>query len=135
MKNQKIFWIKSESKFLKKIRNEANRFLKTRHIPPRERDVFLLTIGEACTNSIKHAYRTEPGHKIRVHILDGREKITIRVRDYGAKIDLSKLKVPKLPPEKPHGLGVYFLKTLMDEVEYRTAHRQGNELVLVKYKK
>ena len=41
----------------------------------------------------------------------------------------------KTAPKKGGGLGVYFMKAMMDGVEYNTAHRRGNELILTKNKK
>ena len=61
--------------------------------------------------------------------------ISVGACDFGEKIDLGKIPVPKLPPDKGGGLGIHFMKTMMDEFEFKTSHRDGNELVMAKYKK
>ena len=131
----KTFVIKSESKYLKPLRNKLKRFFENTGFSPKDCASFLVAVGEACTNSIRHAYQCERGHKIRITIRDKKEKIVFRIRDYGRKIDLSKVKTPKLPPRKPHGLGIYLLKTIMDKLKYNTTRVRGNELILIKYKK
>ena len=60
----------------------------------------------------------------------------ILIRDFGKKFDPSAVKQPKLPPDKPGGLGLYFIKKLMDKVEYRWIENPaGNEIYLAKFKK
>ena len=131
---RKDFVIESEPRYLKPLRSKVRQFLERTRVSEKSIGVFLLAVGEACTNSIRHAYSGETRHKIRITVEDRSQKTVLKVRDYGRKIDLSKVKTPKLPPEKPHGLGIYLLKTIMDEVKYNTNHRLGNELILTKYK-
>ena len=131
---RKSFVIPSESKYLKSLRAKLLQFLKRMRHPLEDRDAILVAVTEACTNSIRHAYSGENGHKIRVAVEDSKLRTVFRIRDYGQKIDLARVKAPELPPTKPHGLGIHFIKTMMDEVKYNTAHRRGNELVLIKYK-
>ena len=128
------FVIPSESKYLKPLRAKLLQSLKRMRHPLKGRDAILVAVTEACTNSIRHAYSGENNRKIRVTVEDSKLRTVFRIRDYGRKIDLAKIKPPELPPTKPHGLGIHFIKTMMDEVKYNTAHRRGNELVLIKYK-
>ena len=131
---RKSFVIPSESKYLKPLRTKLLQFLKKTGHLSKNRDAFLIAISEACTNSIRHAYSGENNHKIHVTVEDSKFRTVFRIRDYGRKIDLAKVKPPELPPTKPHGLGIHFIKTMMDGVKYNTAHRRGNELILIKYK-
>lgn len=131
---RKSFIIPSESKYLKPLRTTLKEFLKKTGHSPTVCGAILVAVGEACTNSIRHSYSNENGHKIRVTVEDSKLRTVFKIRDYGRKIDLSKVKPPKLPSAKPHGLGIHLMKTIVDEVKYDTAHRRGNELVLVKHK-
>lgn len=132
---RKIFTIQSESKYLKPLRNQLRRFLAKLGFKGKELDFLLIALGEACTNSIRHAYGGEKGHLIRVTVENRKRGIIFKIRDYGHKIVLSNVKTPKLPPDKPHGLGIYLVKTMVDRLKYNTHHARGNELVLTKYKK
>ncbi len=132
---QKIFVIKSESKYLKPLRDKLKLFLRKTRFSSKDRAAFLVAVGEACTNSIRHTYQGEKGHKIRVTVQVRKDKIVFKIRDYGRKINLSKVKTPRLPRKKPHGLGIYLLKTMMDKLKYNTTHARGNELILTKHRK
>ena len=111
------------------------RFLRRLKIPEKTRSLIQVAIGEACTNSMRHSYGGEKNHLIRVAIEDFRDRTVFKVRDYGRKINLSKVKSPKLPPTQPHGLGIHIIRSFMDRVSYNTGHRLGNEMVFTKYKK
>ena len=126
--------IESETQNLAFVRKELRSFLEQTGFPAKTLESILVAIGEACTNSIRHAYQGEKGHKIQVSAEDLGDKVVFKIRDYGQQIDLTKLKTPELPPKKGGGLGVYFMQTIMDELKYNTHLEQGNELVLTKHK-
>lgn len=127
--------IESESKHLGALREKLRDFLERTGLTARERESVLVAMGEACTNAIRHSYGGEAGHKILVSAEDEGKRIVFKVRDFGKKIDLEKVQKPKIPPDKPGGLGIYFMRTIMDELEYNTQLPEGNELTLIKYKK
>lgn len=135
MQTRKVFTLQSSSEELKPLRGKLRNFLQTAGVTGQPLETILVAVGEACTNCIRHSYHGEPGHEIQIQAEDHKDKIIFRIRDFGEKIDLSRLKPPTLPPEKGGGLGVYFMQTMMDEMQYNTAHSKGNELILVKYKK
>ena len=130
----KVFNFTSDPGNLEPFRNDLARYLEEKGFSKNDREDILLSVGEACTNSIRHAYSGENGREISVTVEDSGQEVTFKIRDFGKKIDLSKIKMPELPPEKPHGLGIYFMRTKMDYLEYNTAHDLGNELILKKFK-
>lgn len=99
----------------------------------------LLSVDEALTNVIRHAYKggnekTGQG-KIRVIFSDFPDRAEILIEDKGPCFDPCKAPLPELPSKKPGGLGIYLFRSLMDEVHYKPLCPQGNQLQLVKYKK
>lgn len=78
-----------------------------------------LTVHEACTNIIEHAYHGNPG-KIRVEILLYllAKKIVIDLSDQGDATDLSKFESPDLTQPQVRGYGLYLMKQLVDQVDY-----------------
>lgn len=131
---QKVLLITSESRNLTRLRERLKPLLKKAGFSSEVEERILVAVGEGCTNALRHAYQEETKGKIRVTFQDEKDKVIFRIRDYGRKIDLTKVKTPQLPPQKVGGLGIYFMKTLMDKVEYNTSHALGNELILTKYK-
>ena len=133
--NQHVFEIDSDPKALKPLRDEISELLKKKGFETCAAENILVALCEACTNATRHSYGEEPGHTIRVTLEDYPNKIILKVRDYGKKIELDKVREPKLPPDCAGGLGIHFMKTMMDEFQYNTTHRDGNELVMAKFKK
>ncbi len=93
----------------------------------------VLAADEALTNIIRHAYGGKSG-RVEIDVRDFSDRMEITFRDHGQKFDPTQLPEPELPPTKGGGLGVYFMKQLMDKVEY-DGKGPGNRLVLTKFKK
>jgi serine/threonine-protein kinase RsbW len=62
--------------------------------------------------------------------------LIITVRDWGHEFDIDRVRVPDVtaPLEERElgGLGLFFMRQLMDSLEYRPDPELGNELVMVK---
>ena len=95
-----------------------------------------LAVDEACANVVDHAYTgAEPGDIEVCCRLDDR-LLTIQVRDWGKGFDLGGVKDPDLeaPLEERSlgGLGLFLVRQVMDEVQFRSDPEQGNELMMSK---
>jgi serine/threonine-protein kinase RsbW len=99
----------------------------------KDRDKICLAVGEACSNIMRHGYKGEPDGKIVIKCKLQNDKLTISIRDFGEKIDLSQIRPPDMDRVKPGGLGVHMIKRAMDEVEYDTTHKVGTEIRMIKY--
>jgi serine/threonine-protein kinase RsbW len=92
-----------------------------------------LALEEAVTNVIRHGYGGREDGEIRVGFRVTPEAITATVEDDAPPFDPREWPDPPLPPEGAdvHGVGVYLIKRMMDEVDYR--HRGSrNVLTLTK---
>lgn len=98
-----------------------------------------LAVDEACTNVIKHAHKFDANRNIDILASYDNSKITINIIDTGTGFDTSKLQKPDLmqfAKESRHGgLGIYLMKTLMDEVEYDFNPGIKNQVQMIKYLK
>jgi len=101
------------------------------------REQIALAVDEACTNVIKHAHHHDARRLIDIHIQTDTMKMKITITDRGSGFDLTKLKDPDLKKyikESRHGgLGIYLIKTLMDEVNYEFNPGVKNQVQLTKY--
>lgn len=99
-------------------------------------NAFKLSIDEAATNIIKHAYRDWEG-MIKMRIIIKSNSMTVLLIDQGKYFDPSRVKNPDLDRYvnigKKGGLGIFIMRKLIDEIEYRHTE-EGNELRLTKYK-
>lgn len=96
-----------------------------------------LAVDEACTNVIKHAHHHDARRLMDIQIQTDANKMKITITDKGRGFDITKLKDPdveKFIKESRHGgLGIYLIKTLMDEVDYEFNPGVKNQVQLTKY--
>ncbi len=130
---QKRFELVSKSEVLSPLRKELRQLLGQGGWEKKSTEEILLAIDEALTNIIRHAYGGQPGAMV-VLFDDGPEKTEIILEDCGKKFDPTQVPPPELPRHKPGGLGVHFIRTIMDRVVYDEAFKEGNRLHLIKFK-
>jgi serine/threonine-protein kinase RsbW len=104
-------------------------------------DVFRIELAcdEACTNIVQHAYGGENLGDIRVELEHTKEAFVIILRDKGRQFDPDEVPMPNLPTDpdkfdelKIGGLGLHFMRTIMDEIRYAVNGQGDNELVMIK---
>ena len=71
-----------------------------------------VAVSEACTNAIKHS--NDEIFNITYSILEN--GLTIEIKDNGQGYDVDSIDTPDLSNPKENGLGLFIIKTLMDEV-------------------
>lgn len=95
-------------------------------------------VDEACSNIIEHAYGGEGIGDIEITYQINAKGLTIILRDFGKPFDPSEIPAPELtvPLEKrkSHGLGLFFIRKIMDEVHFDFSSENGNVLTMVKRK-
>jgi anti-sigma regulatory factor (Ser/Thr protein kinase) len=102
-----------------------------------ERSIFevQMAVDEACTNVIKHAYSEGEGPITLIFELADDEFI-VTVRDKGKPFDPSSVPAPDLHADldkrRIGGLGMHFMRKMMDEISYRFDAEEGNELTMKK---
>jgi anti-sigma regulatory factor (Ser/Thr protein kinase) len=114
---------------------------------PEETGKIEMAVDEACTNVIEHAYQAlaphgsphpEPNLQIEVtaHGYHDRLEIIILDRsphnfpiDEESGIDVDHY----LAEQRRRGLGLFIIRSFVDDVKHRFIDGQGNELLLVKY--
>ena len=85
-------------------------------------------VSEACTNAIKHSKKDEFQVKFYVYP----DRLTIEVLDDGIGYDVDSLASPDLKNPKTSGLGIFIIKTLMDEVEIKSCNKCGTIIKMTK---
>ena len=96
----------------------------------------ILSVDEALTNIIKHAYDGAEDRPIEIEITpvsreDG-EGLRVRIRDYGTYVSSCEIKSRDLEDVRPGGLGVHIMNECMDSVEYARAEGGGTLLTMLK---
>lgn len=95
-----------------------------------------LATDEAVTNVIEHAYLGRRDGSIAVTCYRQGDRFVVRVHDHGASFDPSQVAGPVLTGDLADrdvgGLGLHFMRSLMDEVRFEFDEQQGNTLTMVK---
>lgn len=95
-----------------------------------------LATDEACTNIMEHAYLGSADGQIRVtcHYTD--ELFVVVLHDHGQPFDPNQVEPPSLTGDLEvrdvGGLGLYFMRNMMDEVHFDFDQVAGNTLTMTK---
>jgi len=87
--------------------------------------------GEAFNNAAIHSYDGRKPGDVEIEVEVGITAITIRIIDYGNSFALDDVPVPDLEALPESGLGLYIIRSFMDEVKY--AAGTPNVLSMTKY--
>jgi serine/threonine-protein kinase RsbW len=94
-----------------------------------------LVVDEACTNVINYAY-TEGAGLMKLTLELKGEDLIVTVEDKGKPFDPTTIPPPNLNADledrKIGGLGIHFMRTMMDSVNYQYDPREGNQLIMRK---
>lgn len=97
-----------------------------------------LATDEACSNIIEHAYAGASDQQIEVTCNVQPDRLTVILRDRGRKFEPTLVPEPVLTgsieDREIGGLGLHFIRKLMDEVQYESDPQIGNVLTLIKRK-
>jgi len=97
-----------------------------------------VAVDEACTNIIEYAYGGEGRGEIECTCRINKEGLTVILRDDGCSFDPDCVSEPDLDAclvdREVGGLGLYFMRQLMDEVSFEFEEDAGNVLTMVKRK-
>ncbi len=98
-----------------------------------------ISVSEACTNVIQHAYGSSPNPEediieINAYIVD--DNLEIYVKDYGQGFDLSIIGTPEQREKSKEkmglGLGLTFIKSLMDDTNFESVEGKGTTIQMKK---
>lgn len=87
-----------------------------------------VSISEACTNAIKHS--KEMNFEVNFYMYD--DRLTVEVKDKGIGYDVDAVSEPDPNNPKTSGLGLFIIKTLMDEVDVCTCNEKGTIIKMTK---
>jgi len=128
--------VKSKTENLSEIRDFVSTNASAAGIAPANIDNIILAVDEACTNIIKHSYKLSPQGEIIIKIDYDEEKFTITIIDYGKSFEPDRVPRPDLQKyyreHRVGGLGMYLMKSLMDDVEYISIPGEYNQVLLSK---
>ncbi len=93
----------------------------------------VIAINEACMNVIQHGYLFSEGQEMCLRICREGDDLAFDLLDRAAPVKLEDLKPRPLDEIRPGGLGVHFIRSIMDEVVFvEPPQGFGNRLRMLK---
>ena len=128
----------NQLKYLSTVADFLKSVCQNQEVPSKDIEDILLAVDEASTNVIKYAYQVGPINYFKVRVSVNRELVQIDLLDQGKRFN--PLEIPLLDvkditedgKEKNIGMGVYFMKKVMDDIRYHYSRNEGNHLILIK---
>lgn len=81
-------------------------------------DNIVLAVNEACMNVVQHAAPGSQGTQITLELLRQGATLIFHVLDNAAPVDVNSVEPRDLADVRPGGLGVHFMREIMDQVEF-----------------
>ncbi|SHH30275.1 ATP-binding protein [Tepidibacter thalassicus] len=88
-----------------------------------------VAVAEGCTNAIKHGL----DDKFYINFEIGSDSLSIVIKDNGKGCNVEEIDEPDLLNLKEGGLGLFIIKTLMDEVEFVSKKGKGCQIKMIKF--
>jgi len=102
-----------------RIRDRVAEIARFMPFTSQEVDDLKLAIGEAASNAFRHGCRNKEDDTIVVHCVADGQTLTIEITDPGPGFDYDDLRPPVIEEIRDGGMGIHFMKLLMDAVEFR----------------
>lgn len=103
---------------------------------PKETFDIQMAVDEACTNIIEHGYAGDESGTVEITCRQTDEGCTVTIRDFGRSFDPDSVPEPDIEApleDRPvGGLGLFFMRQLMDDVHFRFDAEHGNVLTMTK---
>lgn len=97
-----------------------------------ERYLIELAAVEACTNVIRHAYRSGSPGRIGLSVRPRKNGLEILVLDRGAPFNPTEIPCPDLADPGEGGYGIFLMREIMSEVRYERRGGRWNCLYLIR---
>ena len=88
-----------------------------------------VAVSEACNNVILHS---DSDGYYEVVFAVTKNKLIIDINDYGVGFDMKNYKKPDLEHPKGHGLGLFIIENLVDEMKIITEDEIGTTIKMIK---
>jgi serine/threonine-protein kinase RsbW len=96
-----------------------------------------VAVDEACANVIEHAYGPDQTGDVKLTCcIEDRGDLVITINDHGRPFDPASVPEPPIGADLASlpegGLGLYFMRRLMDQVQFNFDSKHGNSVTMVK---
>lgn len=90
-----------------------------------------VAVSEACSNAIMHGGCGEEDNFL-VQFIREPSRLLISVSDFGKGCNVNALQRPRTEELNEGGLGIFIIKSLMDDVKIKSGSNQGTSITMIK---
>lgn len=110
----------SDPATLKEMRSQIRDMVTSAGAADGLADSIVVALNEACMNVIQHGYQgsNQGDYELRVAHNKNRNAMIFKLLDHAPPVDKAKIISRSLEDVRPGGLGVYFIRELMDEMVF-----------------
>lgn len=128
-----ILDVPSDPALMAAVRAVTDKISSAAGLTAEEGDKLVLAVDEACTNVIRHAYGNRREGRITITFTAGADRLEITIRDFGTGADPATFRGRKFEEVRPGGLGMHFIASAVDRIEYDRQPGGGMVLKMVKF--
>ncbi len=131
-----ILVIFSDLNELPKVEKFSQKVAKKASLNDDKSDNVAIVLTELVNNAILHGNKNQPEKKVILKATYFNDRVVLSVKDEGNGFDPTTLKDPTDPENlwKDNGRGIFLVKHLIDNVEFRPSPT-GMEIIVTAYKK
>jgi serine/threonine-protein kinase RsbW len=131
--------VPNDTQYLVTVREEVTKVVEESAFSERDRKLIIVAVDEAVTNIMEHAYDNDLEGELDVELILEYDatRFEVVIRDSGKEFDPRTLTVPDVRKHvkqgSKHGLGIFLIRQIMDEINYNFVQGVRNELQMIKY--
>ncbi len=131
--------VPNDTEYLATVREEVTKVVGESAFSERDRKLIIVAVDEAVTNIMEHAYDNDLEGELDVELILEYDatRFEVTIRDSGKEFDPRTLTVPDVRAHvkkgSKHGLGIFLIRQIMDEINYNFIQGVRNELQMIKY--
>ncbi len=116
------------------VQHLCTKLLNGRDLPDETRHWVAMAVREALANAIKHGNEQSASKRVHLEMDVVDDVLEVRIQDEGRGFDPDLVEDPLSPENrlKTSGRGIFYMKTFMDDVQFRRLPEGGMEIVLRK---
>jgi serine/threonine-protein kinase RsbW len=131
--------VPNDTQYLATVREEVTKVVGQSAFAGRDQKLLILAVDEAITNIMEHAYDNDLEGELDVELILEADatRFEVIIRDSGKEFDPTAVDIPDITAHiskgQKHGLGIFLIRQIMDEVNYNFVQGEKNQLQMVKY--
>lgn len=127
--------VPNQTRYLRFVGAIAEQLAKELDVPEETRDTLAfhlnLALTEAVANAIQYSSAANSADSVRISFSVEDSNLSVRVFDHGEGFDLAALPTPEFDELRERGRGIFFIRSVMDSVQYHKTE-SGNVLEMRK---